>query len=187
MLPGKKSDRGCTAADNRLFVETVLWVARTGDAALPKGHKGGTCRTGSARGTVSTSGLHAGRMPKCGSGCLRSCARTLILKMSSLTARLSVPTSIRGGCAQKKGEQALGRSRGGLSAKTHAVVSRGWAAFPLVPDRWPSARHCPGRRVVGRTSCTSGVGGQGLLAKLKETEAKAVIRAEIAQPMARLE
>ena len=30
MLPGKKTDRGRTAADNRLFVEGVLWVARTG-------------------------------------------------------------------------------------------------------------------------------------------------------------
>ena len=30
LLPGKKSDRGQTAADNRLFVEAVLWVARTG-------------------------------------------------------------------------------------------------------------------------------------------------------------
>jgi len=30
MLPGKKSDRGVTAKDNRLFVEAVLWIARTG-------------------------------------------------------------------------------------------------------------------------------------------------------------
>jgi transposase len=30
MLPGKKSDRGQTAAANRLFVEAVLWIARTG-------------------------------------------------------------------------------------------------------------------------------------------------------------
>lgn len=29
-LPGKKSDRGQTAADNRLFVEAVLWIAKTG-------------------------------------------------------------------------------------------------------------------------------------------------------------
>ena len=29
-LPGKASDRGVTAKDNRLFVEAVLWVARTG-------------------------------------------------------------------------------------------------------------------------------------------------------------
>jgi len=30
MLPGKPSDPGRTAVDNRLFVEAVLWVARTG-------------------------------------------------------------------------------------------------------------------------------------------------------------
>lgn len=30
MLPGKAGDRGCTAADNRRFVEAVLWIARTG-------------------------------------------------------------------------------------------------------------------------------------------------------------
>jgi transposase len=30
LLPGKASDPGRTAADNRLFVEAVLWIARTG-------------------------------------------------------------------------------------------------------------------------------------------------------------
>lgn len=30
LLPGKASDRGATAKDNRLFVEAVLWVMRTG-------------------------------------------------------------------------------------------------------------------------------------------------------------
>ena len=29
-LPGKRSDPGRTGADNRLFVEAVLWLARTG-------------------------------------------------------------------------------------------------------------------------------------------------------------
>lgn len=29
-LPGKKGDPGCTARNNRLFVESVLWIARTG-------------------------------------------------------------------------------------------------------------------------------------------------------------
>ena len=29
-LPGKEGDRGRTGADNRLFVEAVLWIARTG-------------------------------------------------------------------------------------------------------------------------------------------------------------
>ena len=30
LLPGKPTDRGVTAKDNRLFVEAVLWIARTG-------------------------------------------------------------------------------------------------------------------------------------------------------------
>lgn len=30
VLPGKAGDRGVTAADNRLFVEGVLWLLRTG-------------------------------------------------------------------------------------------------------------------------------------------------------------
>jgi len=29
-LPGKPTDCGVTAGDNRLFVEVVLWIARTG-------------------------------------------------------------------------------------------------------------------------------------------------------------
>ena len=30
LLPGKAGDRGVTAEANRLFVEAVLWIARTG-------------------------------------------------------------------------------------------------------------------------------------------------------------
>jgi transposase len=30
LLPGKAADCGVTAKDNRLFVEAVLWIARTG-------------------------------------------------------------------------------------------------------------------------------------------------------------
>lgn len=30
LLPGKASDPGCTARDNRWFVEAVLWIMRTG-------------------------------------------------------------------------------------------------------------------------------------------------------------
>lgn len=30
ILPGKAGDPGCHARDNRLFLEAVLWIARTG-------------------------------------------------------------------------------------------------------------------------------------------------------------
>src|SRR5436309_2275145 len=30
LLSGKETDRGVTAKDNRLFLEAVLWIARTG-------------------------------------------------------------------------------------------------------------------------------------------------------------
>lgn len=30
LLPGKESDRGVTAKDNRCFINAVLWIARTG-------------------------------------------------------------------------------------------------------------------------------------------------------------
>jgi transposase len=30
LCAGKQSDRGVTANDNRLFIEAVLWIARTG-------------------------------------------------------------------------------------------------------------------------------------------------------------
>jgi putative transposase len=30
LLPGKVTDSGVTAKDNRLFIEAVLWIARTG-------------------------------------------------------------------------------------------------------------------------------------------------------------
>lgn len=38
LLPGKASDPGRTAADNRLFLDAVLWIARTGAPwpALPE-------------------------------------------------------------------------------------------------------------------------------------------------------
>ena len=30
LLPGKKGDRGCTAKDNKGFIEASLWIARNG-------------------------------------------------------------------------------------------------------------------------------------------------------------
>ena len=44
---GKKSDPGPHRGDGRLFMEAVLWIARTG-------HRGATCRRVSATGTRSS-------------------------------------------------------------------------------------------------------------------------------------
>ena len=48
LLPGKRGDPGATAGDNRLFVEAVLWIGRTGV------RPGATFRRRSGNGTVCT-------------------------------------------------------------------------------------------------------------------------------------
>ena len=48
LLPGKRGDPGATAGDNRLFVEAVLWIGRTG--VRPSA----TFRRRSGNGTVCT-------------------------------------------------------------------------------------------------------------------------------------
>ncbi len=53
ILPGRQCDPGVTAADNRLFVEAVLWRTRTGSS-------GATFRNASVSGTVSSNGSGAG-------------------------------------------------------------------------------------------------------------------------------
>jgi transposase len=45
LLPGKPGDPGVTAKDNRLFVDAVLWIAKTGAPGV-------TCRNASAAGTT---------------------------------------------------------------------------------------------------------------------------------------
>lgn len=41
LLPGKSSDCGVTAKNNRLFIEAVLWIARTGSPWRDLPHKFG--------------------------------------------------------------------------------------------------------------------------------------------------
>ena len=39
LVPGKESERGVTGDDNRLFLEAVLWVVRTGVPCVNGGAK----------------------------------------------------------------------------------------------------------------------------------------------------
>lgn len=53
LLPGKVTDVGVTAKDNRLFLKAVLWMAG-------RGRRGGICRRNWAIGTPLSRALHAG-------------------------------------------------------------------------------------------------------------------------------
>src|SRR5471032_1259309 len=83
--------------------------------------RGETCRRSSAHGTAFMSALPAGPTSRYGRIFSRCCARMPTSRRSISTAPLCVPISMRP-VPRKKGEQALGRSRGGLSTKIHACV-----------------------------------------------------------------
>ena len=88
LLPGKAGDRGVTAEDNRLFVEAVLWIARTGspwrDLPPQLGNWHNVCIRAS----------RAGARAACGSELSRQYARMRIWKRSCWTAPSFVPTSM---------------------------------------------------------------------------------------------
>ncbi len=114
LVPGKASDCGSTGRDNRLFVDAVLWIARTSSMARPAGRVrqleqrvralfpvGQTRGMGeSFQGLGGRSGL---RIPD---HRFNHCAGT-----STCVGR-------------KRGtqNQAIGRSRGGLTSKVHIAV-----------------------------------------------------------------
>lgn len=82
---------------------------------------GGICHANLALGIASISALRAGHDAESGIVFSRNWHRMLISKRCLSTARLSAHISTRR-ARPKKGDQALGRSRGGLSTKIHALV-----------------------------------------------------------------
>ncbi len=57
-LPGKEGDPGATAKDNRLFINAIFWIAKTGVLGV-------ICRNGSARGTACFRDSIAGARMAC--------------------------------------------------------------------------------------------------------------------------
>lgn len=114
-LPGRIGHVGATAQDNRRFVEAVLYRYRAG---IP----GAICRSDWATGRIPIAGSAGG--PKPGSGKKSSC---ISLAMPTTSMRCSTaPSCGRISTAlvlpKKHDDQAIGRSRGGLTTKIHALV-----------------------------------------------------------------
>jgi transposase len=110
LLPGKASDRGVTAKDNRLFVEAVLWTTRIGAPwrDLPD-----------AFGRWHTVYMRDSRWSK--KGVWQQVVDTLAddpdLEQLMINEFISM-----GWQKTAQGTEAMGKSRGGLSTKIHAVV-----------------------------------------------------------------
>jgi transposase len=111
MLPGKVGDRGRSAEDNRRFVEAVLWIARTGSPWRDLPEEFGLWNTVFRRfARWSDAGVWA--------RVFAALAQDADFEEVFLDDHRS-PINMQ---ARQKGEQALGRSRGGLSTKIHALV-----------------------------------------------------------------
>ncbi len=112
--PGKTGVPGRAAEDNRLFIEAVCWIARTG-------LHGATFSNDSENGTLSSSGSIGGANGAPGDAFWRS-GKTRISNTSCSTRRPFAPTSMPRGRSKKRVDEALGRSRGGFSTKLHLAV-----------------------------------------------------------------
>jgi transposase len=122
MLPGKVTDPGRSAADNRLFMEAVLWILRTGAPwrDLPQSFGPWNSvyqrfRRWSERGVWFNVFRE---LAKDADFEERRCAPV----RSTSGWQYRAGSSARCWRGQKNGAQAIGRSRGGLTTKIHAAV-----------------------------------------------------------------
>src|SRR3954454_2699429 len=120
LLPGKKSDRGVTARDNRLFLEAVLWRVRAGlpwrDLPPEFGHWNSVFTR--FRRWVRAKVFE--RIFKALSGEPDFEYAMIDVKVITVHQKAS---GARGGAENN----AIGRSRGGLTTKIVALVDAPWA------------------------------------------------------------
>lgn len=126
-----------------------------------RGVHGGICPRSSVCGTRYSDVLRAGLTRACGLRCSRHWPRMQISRGSSWTRPSFAPINIPQ-AHPKKGEQALGRSRGGLSTKIHALVEGlgHLARFELTPGQAGDVKRAadlleglPVQTVMADTAC----------------------------------
>uniref|UniRef100_A0ABX1N3Q1 IS5 family transposase n=1 Tax=Aromatoleum buckelii TaxID=200254 RepID=A0ABX1N3Q1_9RHOO len=115
LLPGKPTDKGGRAADNRRFVEAVLYLARTGCPWRDLPPELGKWHSVYVRFSRWEQYGVWDRVAQtlCGEADLEE------LFIDSTVVRAHQHSA---GAPKKTGDQAIGRSRGGLSTKIHACV-----------------------------------------------------------------
>lgn len=129
LLPGKAGDPGRTAEDNRIFINAIFWLAKTGAPWRDLPERFGNWNSVFRRfRRWSDNGIWLKIMEALGDEDAEG-FEELMLDSSVVRAHQHAA-----GAEKKTGEmdQALGRSRGGFSTKIHAAVSGDGQAVRLV-------------------------------------------------------
>jgi transposase len=114
LLPGKEGDPGATAKDNRLFVNAVLWIAKTGAPWRDLPERFGNWNSAFQRfNRWCKSGVFESIMAK-----LQDPDLGVLLLDSTIIRAHQHAAGAEGSCAEA---EALGRSRGGFSTKIHVA------------------------------------------------------------------
>src|SRR5215831_15221847 len=131
--------RICCPGDTGMLASPLKTTAdsskRSSIATVPE-FRGVTFRNASVTGKTFTGGSAAGRRPGCGNGCLSTSPARPTTNTPCSTAQSCGRTSIAS-ALPKKDDQAIGKSRGGLSTKIHALVDAlgNPLAFLLTPGQ----------------------------------------------------
>ena len=130
LLPGRIGHVGVTAQDNRRFVEAVLYRYRAGIPWRDLPERFGDWKNIHRR---FSRWAKAG----CGNGCLSTSPARPTTNTPCSTARSCGRTSTAPALPKKDEDPAIGKSRGGLSTKIHALVDAlgNPLAFLLTPGQ----------------------------------------------------